>query len=90
MKKRHVEKCGQCRAETIKAEQTSSFASADSQVNMRSQSDNEKKSSDIQSTSVSDKNAKDDSSLFVVVIDHSSTAGLFQASFVVEGMTCDS
>jgi Cu+-exporting ATPase len=89
MKKRHIEKCGQCRAETVEAEQTPSFASAGPQVNKQSQPDNMEKSNGIQSTSVSDKDAKDGSSLSVVV-DHPSTAGLFQASFAVGGMTCGS
>lgn len=59
-------------------------------MNTRSQPDNEKKSSSIQSTSVSDKDAKDGSSLSSVVINHPSSASLFQVSFAVRGITCGS
>ena len=87
IRKRHIEHCGQCRAEATRLENT---PSPQSQADDKSQSDDGKKSVGVHSTTTKDEDITDNSKLSSVVVDHPPATALFQATFAIDGMTCSS
>ncbi len=87
---RHIEKCEECQAEAIKEKEadvlTLGSLHADEKLSLEEPKEIELKNAARKPTDVED----DPSSNPFVVIDSSSNRGVFQASFLVEGMTCSS
>lgn len=87
---RHLEKCEECQAEATTEKEanvpTSGGLITDAKLGLEEQGKNERNDGKNKSTIVED----DSSNNSFVVIDKLANRGVFQASFLIEGMTCSS